>query len=83
VAKRDLMAGEKLDHVGGFTFRGIIETADAAAAGRHLPVGLAEDAILTDDVAKGQPVTYDQVKLSGTSTVVQLRALQDRMLALR
>jgi len=83
VAKRDLMAGEKLDHIGGFAFRGIIETADAAAASRHLPVGLAEDTILMDDVAKGQPVTYDQVKLSRTSTVVQLRALQDQMLALR
>jgi predicted homoserine dehydrogenase-like protein len=80
VAKRDLRAGEKLDYIGGFSFRGIIETADAAAASRHLPVGLAEDTELTHDVAKGQPVTYDQVKLSRKSTVVQLRVLQDQML---
>nr|MBC7245953.1 NAD(P)-dependent oxidoreductase [Chloroflexota bacterium] len=79
IAKRDLKAGEKLDGIGQFTFYGSIERADIAAMERLLPLGLAQGAVLKEDVAKGQPITYDQVELDRSSMIVHLRALQDHM----
>jgi len=80
IAKRDLKAGEQLDGIGQYTFYGSIERADVAAKERLLPVGLAQGARLRENVAKGEPITYDHVELDNTSVIVHLRALQDRML---
>jgi predicted homoserine dehydrogenase-like protein len=79
VAKRDLHAGEKLDKMGEFTNRGVAERAGVAAKLRLLPIGLAPDAVLTADVAKGQPITLDQVKLDESKLIVHLRAMQDAL----
>jgi predicted homoserine dehydrogenase-like protein len=79
VAKRDLKAGEKLDGIGQYTFYGSIEKAEIATKERLLPLGLAEGAVLKSDVAKGQPITYDEVELNQDSLIVHLRALQDRV----
>ncbi len=79
VAKKELRAGERLDTIGGYTFYGCIERAEIAREERLLPLGLAEGALLTADVSKGQAITYDQVQLNDDSLIVHLRALQDRM----
>ena len=79
VAKKDLKEGEKLDGIGQFTFYGSIEKAAIAAQERLLPLGLAQDAVLKTDVAKGQVITYDQVELDHNSMIVHLRGLQDRL----
>ena len=79
VAKRDLKVGEKLDGIGQCTFYGSIERADIATQEGLLPLGLAQGAVLLADVAKGQPLTYDQVALDPKSMIVHLRALQDHM----
>jgi predicted homoserine dehydrogenase-like protein len=79
LAKKDLKAGQILDGIGQFTFYASIERADIAAEERLLPLGLAEGAVLKVDVAKRQPITYDQVELDRSSMIVHLRALQDRM----
>jgi predicted homoserine dehydrogenase-like protein len=77
VAKRDLRAGEAIDGIGGFTVYGLIERAAVARDERLLPLGLAQGATLRRDVELGQPLTYDDVVLDETQTVVQLRRLQD------
>lgn len=79
IAKRDLKVGEKLDKMGEFTNRGLCERADIAAKERLLPIGLAPDAVLTQAVKKGDPITLDQVTLDQSKLIVHLRALQDAM----
>jgi predicted homoserine dehydrogenase-like protein len=81
VAKRDLKAGETIDGLGGFSVYGIIETATETAAAGNLPIGLAPGAVLTQDVAIGETITYDHVKLDESLTIVRLRQEQDGQLA--
>jgi predicted homoserine dehydrogenase-like protein len=76
-AKRDLKAGETLDHIGGWTVYGLAENAPVAAAERLLPLGLVDGARVVRDVSADQPLTYDDVELDTDSAVVQMRALQD------
>jgi predicted homoserine dehydrogenase-like protein len=78
-AKRDLRAGETIDGIGGATVYGVTDSADAAAAGRMLPLGLAARAVVTRDVPIDQPLTYDDVELDPASVIVQLRRLQDSL----
>jgi predicted homoserine dehydrogenase-like protein len=80
VAKRELRAGERIDGIGGSTVYGLIERAAAARTERLLPLGLAQHAVLLRDVALGETITYDDVLLDESQTVVQLRRLQDRWL---
>ena len=46
-----------------------------------LPVGLAKGAVMKCDAAKDTVITYDMVELSEKSVLVQLRRIQDQMLA--
>nr|MCU0491919.1 SAF domain-containing protein [Chloroflexaceae bacterium] len=80
VAKRDLRAGETLDGIGGFTVYGLTERAEVARRENLLPLGLAQKATLRRDVEIGQPLTYADVQLDETQTVVQLRRMQDQWL---
>jgi len=63
VAKKDLKAGDRIDGIGGFTVYGLIENSDAARAADALPMGLAEGAVLTRDVAKDGVVTARDVRM--------------------
>jgi predicted homoserine dehydrogenase-like protein len=78
-AKRDLQLGEKLDTFGGFTFYGQIEKAEIAKELNSLPTGLAPDAVMTKPVKAGEIITWDDVKLDETQTVVKLRREQDML----
>jgi predicted homoserine dehydrogenase-like protein len=79
VAKRDLNAGEKLDTFGGYTFHGVMDRAEIVRDLNALPVGLAIEATVRRPVAKGDAVTWDDVELDETSTVVKLRREQDKI----
>lgn len=81
MAKRDLKVGEKIDGIGGDHVYGDAVPAAEAAAGRELPIGLASAGTLIRDVAKGSAITYDDVSLDETKTIVILRKLQDALLA--
>jgi predicted homoserine dehydrogenase-like protein len=78
IAKRDLRPGERLDDFGGYTFFGTMERAEIAASLNALPVGLAPAARVTRHVAAGQVITWDDVQLDETGTVVKLRREQDK-----
>ncbi|MFN2195887.1 MAG: NAD(P)H-dependent oxidoreductase [Anaerolineales bacterium] len=82
LAKRDLQPGETLDTFGGYTFSGVIDTAAAAAAANALPVGLAPGAVVTRSLAAGQVITWEDVQLDETQTVVRLRREQDQIITL-
>jgi predicted homoserine dehydrogenase-like protein len=79
-AKRELRAGESIDALGGFTVYGMIERADVTQAEGLLPIGLAPGAKLVKDVPQDQPITYGDVELDESSTIVQLRRMQDTSL---
>ncbi|GAB3050586.1 NAD(P)H-dependent oxidoreductase [Sediminivirga luteola] len=80
VAKRDLTAGRRLEGIGGADVRGEAVPAAEARTGGELPVGLASAATLRADVPAGRPVRYQDVDLDESSTIVQLRRLQDGLL---
>jgi predicted homoserine dehydrogenase-like protein len=75
-AKRDLMAGEVLDGLGGYDTYGVAERADVTAAEELLPMGVAEGCTLKHDVAKGSVITYADVLLPAGRLVDELRAAQ-------
>ncbi len=77
IAKKDLKAGETLDALGGYTYYGECEKAPVAAAGRLIPVGLAQGCVLTRDIAKDEAISYDDVQVPAGRLADQLRAEQD------
>lgn len=81
MAKRDLVAGERIDGIGGEHVYGDAVPAAEARQNRELPIGLASAATLVRDVPKGTAITYDDVTLDETRTIVLLRKLQDALLA--
>lgn len=78
--KKDLKAGELLDGIGAYTTYGMIEHYGIAKEENLLPLGLSEGCRLKNDIQKGQPITYDDVELVESSTILQLRRLQDNMI---
>jgi len=79
VAKRDLKAGEHLDGIGGYTVYGIIDTVENARKDDAVPIGLInEKTVVKRDVKKGETITYGMVELDESSTILQLRRLQDK-----
>ncbi|MGE5138389.1 MAG: NAD(P)-dependent oxidoreductase, partial [Rudaea sp.] len=76
-AKRALVPGERLDTFGGYTFYGVMDTAEEAKRLNALPAGLAPGAQVVKAVAAGEVVTWDDVRLDESQTVVRLRREQD------
>jgi predicted homoserine dehydrogenase-like protein len=81
VAKRDLAPGEVLDGIGGETVYGRAEDAEGARALKHVPIGLVDGARVRRAVPKGEPLTEEDVVLDEGKVVVQLRRLQDTLVA--
>jgi len=79
-AKRDLHPGERLDDFGGYTFYGMIDTAEEARRANALPIGLAPGAAVIRPLAAGAVITWDDVQLDESSLVVRLRRRQDELL---
>lgn len=77
IAKRDLQPGERLDDFGGYSYHGLMDRAEAVRALNALPVGLAPGAEVVKPVAAGALLTWEDVKLDESSTVVKLRREQD------
>jgi predicted homoserine dehydrogenase-like protein len=79
--KRPLKAGEKIDGIGGECVYGMIDSAEAAREEKLVPLGLLAGARLVRDVDVDHILTHDDVELDTSTTIYQLRALQDRLLA--
>ena len=76
MAKRDLKAGETLDGMGGFTCYGLIDSYETCSSQRFLPIPVSIGCRLKRDIAKDQPVSYDDVELPAGRTCDALRAEQ-------
>ncbi len=80
-AKRDLVAGEVIDGMGGYLTFGQCETADVTREERLLPVAVAEGCKLLRDVAKDEVLSYNDVELPSGRLMDRLRAEQDAYFA--
>ena len=80
-AKRPLKAGDTIDGIGGECVYGMIDSAEAAREERLVPLGLLAGARVTRDVDVDHVLTYDDVEIDTSTTISQLRALQDSLLA--
>lgn len=78
VAKRDLVAGDTLDGIGGDCCYGVIDSVDGARG--LLPMAFTEHARVTAPVARDEPVPRAAVVLDADAPIVRLRALQDQLL---
>ncbi|MGT2923728.1 NAD(P)H-dependent oxidoreductase [Streptococcus caviae] len=78
VAKRDIKAGEKIDGIGGFCVRGVVETHEDMKKNNNVPIGLVGgNSVAKRDIKDGTFLTYDDIELDDTTTVYKLRKLQD------
>jgi predicted homoserine dehydrogenase-like protein len=77
-AKRNLLAGEVIDSIGGFLTYGQCETAQICYEQKLLPMGLAEGCILTRNIARDEVISYSDVVLPYGRYVDQLREEQNK-----
>jgi predicted homoserine dehydrogenase-like protein len=72
-AKRDLVAGEKLDGEGGFTVYGKLMPAVDSMAQGGLPLGLAHGIKLKNPIPAGQSVRWADVEFDERDDAVRFR----------
>ncbi|MET0367591.1 MAG: SAF domain-containing protein [Methylobacterium sp.] len=72
-AKRALKAGERLDGEGGFTVYGKLMPAADALAQDALPIGLAHNMVLRNDVPAGRPVRWSDVSYDEGQEAIRVR----------
>jgi predicted homoserine dehydrogenase-like protein len=72
-AKRDLVAGERLDGEGGSSVWGTLVPAARSVAAGWLPIGLAGGLHLTSPVRVGEKLRYADVEAPPPSVVLGLR----------
>lgn len=78
VSKKDIKAGGKLDGIGGYCVRGVLETHDEMTKENHIPIGLISGNVVAKrDIKAGTFLTTDDVELDENTTVWKLRKLQD------
>lgn len=78
-AKKALKAGEMLDGEGGFTVWGKQCPANVSLEKGYLPLGLASHVPLTRDVAEGQILTWDDVRIDPADTAYKIRRQMEAM----
>jgi len=78
IAKKNLKAGETLDAIGEFCYRGSIDLARVARQENLIPLGLAKGCVLKRDVPQGQAIRFDDVEQVPDTPLWQMRQRQDR-----
>ena len=82
VAKRDIKAGEKIDGIGGYCVRGVLETHADMKKNGNVPIGLVGGtSVAKRDIKDGALLTIDDIELDESTTVYKLRKLQDETFA--
>ena len=72
-AKKPLKAGEMLDGEGGFCVWGKQTPADVSLQNEYLPLGLAHEVRLKNDIAEGSPLKWSDVLYDENDTAVKIR----------
>lgn len=79
IAKRGLKAGQELDGIGEYCYRGSIDRVETARQENLLPLGLAKGCLLKRDVSRDQAIRYDDIERIPDTLLLQMRKLQDRL----
>ena len=74
VSKRNLKKGEKLDGEGGFTVWGKLIPASTSLNLQALPIGLANDMSLKNDIDKDKILTWNDVEFDTNNEIIKLFA---------
>lgn len=81
VAKKDIKKGEKLDGIGGYCVRGVIESHEKTLNEKLIPIGLiAGNTVAKRDITKDTILTEEDVELDVNTAVWQLRMLQNSLI---
>ena len=73
VSKRNLKKGEKLDGEGGFTVWGKLIPASTSLNLQALPIGLANDMYLKNDIDKDKIITWNDVEFDSNNEIIRYR----------
>ena len=73
VSKKNLKKGEKLDGEGGFTVWGKLIPASTSLNLKALPIGLANDMFLKNDIDKDKIITWNDVEFDSNDEIVSYR----------
>lgn len=73
VSKRNLKKGEKLDGEGGFTVWGKLIPASTSLNLQALPIGLANDMYLKNDIDKDKILTWNDVEFDENNEIIRYR----------
>ena len=73
VSKRNLKKGEKLDGEGGFTVWGKLIPASTSLNLQALPIGLANDMNLKNDIDKDKILTWNDVEFDKNNEIIRYR----------
>ena len=73
VSKRNLKKGEKLDGEGGFTVWGKLIPASTSLNLQALPIGLANDLYLKNDINKDKIITWNDVEFDSNDEIINYR----------
>ena len=72
-AKRDLSAGELLDGEGGYTVYGQLQPSAPATRAQGLPIGLAHNLPLLNDVPAGKSIAWSDVNYDPADPTILIR----------
>ena len=73
VSKKNLKKGEKLDGEGGFTAWGKLIPASTSLNLKALPIGLANDMFLKNDIDKDKIITWNDVEFDSNDEIISYR----------
>jgi predicted homoserine dehydrogenase-like protein len=78
-AKTNLKAGQRLDGPGRFTVYGMCENTETVWQENLLPIGLTEGAVLKRDIAKDQPITFEDIETPDLPLALDLYKEQQKL----
>jgi predicted homoserine dehydrogenase-like protein len=78
IAKKHLRAGDMLDAIGEFCYRGSIDLARVTRRENLIPLGLAKGCVLKRAVPQGQAIRFDDVEQVPDTPLWQMRRVQDQ-----
>jgi len=79
MTKKDLVMGELIDGIGGYTVRGYADKALDAKRENLVPLGLIAGAKVIKAIGVNELLTYENVQLKEDSLIVRLRKEQDSL----
>lgn len=79
IAKRDLIKGEPLKGIGSTDIFGRIYTYKDARGLNAIPIGLAENARVKNNIKKGEIITTENCTVDESSFIYKLRVQQDKI----